>query len=94
MIHNDYILVDKDGNEIEVGSIVSNSDGKQYILVGGASPHKPSSTGFVYVKDIRIPDNDFTHKFYAQVIDAKWIDLRSENEEVESELDEDDTYAD
>jgi hypothetical protein len=58
-----------DNKKVEVGQEVTSFRGEKYILTGWKEPHKPSSTGRVYLK---LKDGS-TFEFYPEVINAKFI---------------------
>ncbi len=63
-----------DGTEVPIGSTLSTSDGDEYELIGFRKPHKPSSSGRVYVK----METDtfetalFPHVFGLEIIDHEF----------------------
>lgn len=63
--HNGWRLVDAKGNPVIQGSVYATRNGVAAIIDGGRSPHKPSSSGFVYTYDGR--------EYYAHVYDLKWV---------------------
>lgn len=69
------VLVDRTtGKELTVGDPVSTrrEPDAHTILAGGQAPHKPSSTGRVYVSI-----EGFVHTYYPSVIDAEWVEEES-----------------
>ncbi len=65
-------LVNKKGNEVVYGSRIEICDGATVILEGGAPPHKPSSTGRIYV---RREGSDYSDSYFPSVCDLEWIEL-------------------
>jgi hypothetical protein len=64
-------LKDNSGKSLSKGDLVVCFRGDRYILTGGKAPHKPSSSGKVYVK----PEGagDFSERdFSPSVFDLKW----------------------
>ena len=57
--------------EAVIGQKVSTSDGKTGILERVDKPHKPSSTGRVYV---RCEDEKWINEWFPNVINAHWIE--------------------
>lgn len=58
------------GNEVKIGDICILHDGEVVTVSGIYKPHKPSSTGRVYVT---FPD-DTGVEYFPVVIDASWIE--------------------
>lgn len=56
---------------IEKGDIRVLDDGQTVIVTGWSEPHKPSSSGKVYVE---YPGRDWSMTYYPTVIGAKFID--------------------
>lgn len=66
-----WTLLDKNTLEpINRGDTVTTFRGEKGTLEGGRVPHKPSSTGRVYVKGEGEP---YTSEFFPSVIDAMWV---------------------
>lgn len=64
-------LVDeKTGKKLEVGQKVTCFRGEEYTLTDAREPHKPSSTGRVYV---RKEGAKYGREFFPSVIGAKWV---------------------
>ena len=58
-------LVSKEtGKEVKVGAKLTSFRGEEYTYLSGAPPHKPSSTGLVYVED--------GYAYYPPVFNCKW----------------------
>jgi hypothetical protein len=65
---DEMLLVNKKtGRPLSIGARVTDFRGDPMRLLGGAAPHKPESTGRIYV----ISDG-VEHSFYPGVIDAEW----------------------
>ena len=61
-----YRLVrESNGRQVHIGDRVTDNQGKPCILRGGGAPHKPGSTGNVYV-------NDKVGPRYASVYALRW----------------------
>lgn len=58
-------------NEVKCGDIV-HLNSIPYSITGFDKPHKPSSTGKVYVKEMVEPG--FSMQYYPSVIGAQWVD--------------------
>jgi len=56
------------GASVHKNEAVKCFRGEDYIITGGASPHKPSSTGKVWVTDTE----GNSHEYYPAVFDMKW----------------------
>lgn len=64
----DWHLVDKNSmQEMLIGEILRDSADDEWTLIGARPPHKPESTGRVYVED-----EDGTREFFPSVFDLKW----------------------
>lgn len=58
--------------DAEKGEVLTCFRGEYYVLMGGTPPHKPSSTGRVWV---RLLDNpEWNREFFPSVFDLKWIE--------------------
>ena len=55
---------------LKTGDIVCDFRGKRWVFEGGREPHKPSSTGFVWVRSI--DGRGMAREFYPSVIGARW----------------------
>jgi hypothetical protein len=58
------------GQPARVGMGVEDFRGNKYILTGWREPHKPSSTGRVYVKES--PD-DFASEYFPSVVGGEFV---------------------
>lgn len=58
--------------DAEKGEVITCFRGEHYILMGGNPPHKPSSTGRVWVKDY--DDPSYTQEYFPSVFGLKWIE--------------------
>ena len=56
---------------INTGAIVQDFHGTRWVLEGGRPPHKPSSTGFVWVRSV--DGRGLSREFYPSVIGAQWV---------------------
>lgn len=64
----DYILTYYSTKEhFPIGEKVASVNGNEYTVVGGAAPHKKSSTGRVYVRY-----GTFDATYFPGVVGAKW----------------------
>jgi hypothetical protein len=59
------------GKELVIGQVVETSRGEKTILTGFKEPHKPSSTGRVYVK---AEGAQYGNEYFPSVIGAKIIE--------------------
>ena len=67
--HNNFYLAHANGASVQQGETVISFRNKQYTFTGGASPHKPSSSGRVYVED----SEGNTYEYFPHVFDLAWI---------------------
>ncbi len=69
-----YILVDKETERpISSGDIRRTSKEAEVKVICSTPPHKPSSTGKVYVEEI---DTGWKQEFYPSVINAKFVEIK------------------
>lgn len=69
MKKDSYTLVsDVTGKELNKGDEVLTFRGERVVITGGAAPHKPASTGRVY---IRYKDG-IIGEYYPSVVFARW----------------------
>lgn len=61
-------LVHANGREAKIGDIVSSPSGTEYALTGWRPPHKPGSTGRVYVEGI-----NGSAEYYPSVFNLTWL---------------------
>jgi hypothetical protein len=64
------LVYEKTNKEVRVGDTVTLRDGEEVMIGRIEKPHKPSSTGKVYVTF----NNASTQSYYPSVVGAKWID--------------------
>ena len=66
-----WTLWHQDGRgEVYAKELIRSSDGEQYVIEGGTPPHKPSSTGRVWV---RSPDDPtWNREYFPTVFDMEW----------------------
>lgn len=57
------------GTPVAQGTPLATSNGEIVTVLGGRPPHKPSSTGQVWV---RHHDSDWERTFYPSVLDLVW----------------------
>ena len=62
-------LFSNNGHTIEIGDVVETFKGIEVTVTGWAPPHKPGSTGYVFVEYA----TGETATYYPSVIDAKFI---------------------
>ena len=64
-------LYHKGSNEvIKTGTIVADFRGDRWVLEGGREPHKPSSSGHVWLRST--DGRGLSREFYPSVINAEW----------------------
>lgn len=66
------LIYEKTGEEVKAGDLVSSQDGELFRLDFYREPHKPSSTGRVYVT--RMVEQGGQLEFFPSVVGAKWIE--------------------
>jgi len=52
--------------------LVQDRDGQNYVVKGGVPPHKPSSSGRIWVADIT---NTHNREYFPSVCGLKWIQV-------------------
>ena len=62
------------GEEVAIGSTIKSFRDEEYILRGFRKPHKPSSTGRVFVKRPDADENEFEESFFPGVFDLEIVD--------------------
>lgn len=67
-------LVDSDGNEVVEGQLMETFRGDEVRVCDGVGrpPHKPSSSGFVWISN---PGGSMKQECYAGVIGCKWVEV-------------------
>lgn len=65
------VLDDDSCTPVLKGEVHGTSRGEEVIVTGGRSPHKPSSTGKIWVKY----KDGYTLEYYPSVIGARWVRL-------------------
>ena len=69
---NNWILERENGEEVDIDTpLVDFRFNDDYKLLGGTPPHKPGSTGKVYVSEGQGPDK-FTSTYYPGVFKLRW----------------------
>ena len=72
-----YVLTGSDGQPVEKEQIFATSRGESVKLTGGAAPHKPSSTGRVYVLHLGEGGEELNEsEYFPSVIDCKWVKVK------------------
>lgn len=69
----DFILCHKNGDICELGEKVECFRGEAWTLEGGAPPHKPASTGRVYVRQ----GESGGREFFPGVFNLEWGELNN-----------------
>ena len=64
-----WVLDHENGKSTKQGETLTSFRGTTATLLGGTPPHKPSSTGRVYVRDA----NGNCQEFFPSVFNLKWI---------------------
>ena len=69
MTKNKWTLVHNDTKApAQVGEIVKSFRGDEQTLLGGTPPHKPSSSGKVWVENA---------EYYPEVFNLKWVEINA-----------------
>jgi len=63
-----HYLAHANGASVQVNEAVKCFRGEDYIITGGASPHKPASTGKVWVTDA----HGNSSEYYPAVFNMTW----------------------
>lgn len=71
------LVNEETGAEIQIGDKVVCFRGEEYILQSFREPHKPSSTGRVYVKPAN--GEGMSREFFPSVVGAKIIEHQFDN---------------
>jgi hypothetical protein len=66
------LVYEASGKEVVVGDTV-HLDGNAYTVWYFDKPHKPASSGKVFIRPIS-NENGFSAEYYVSVIGAKWIE--------------------
>lgn len=61
------------GEPVSVGDTVTDFRGEEAILTGGTPPHKPSSTGRVFVRSASA-EVGWSGEYYPSVYNLKWVE--------------------
>lgn len=65
-----FVLVGPAGGELQLPATIEREDGSTMFVTGGRPPHKPSSTGRIYVEE-----NGGSREYYPSVADCAWEEL-------------------
>ena len=72
------LVYDDSGEEVKIGDRVPvDTENKMATVTSMAPPHKPSSGGFVTLKE---DGTEVSLEFYVPVINATWIERTDRNE--------------
>jgi len=66
------LVYEASGKEVQVGDVV-HLDSGAYTVWHFDKPHKPASSGKVFIRPIS-NENGFSHEYYVGVIGAVWIE--------------------
>ena len=70
---DNWVLVWNASNDpVELNDVVNCFRNDYWIVKGGNPPHKPSSSGKLWV--VAYDDHDCNREFYPSVCDMKWIE--------------------
>tara|TARA_R110000764_G_scaffold7216_4_gene25982 strand:- start:474 stop:710 length:237 start_codon:yes stop_codon:yes gene_type:complete len=68
-----WTLVNKETkDDVNIKDLIKTFREEEWILEGGIPPHKPSSTGRVWVSSVGNPN--WNREFYPSVFNMKWIE--------------------
>lgn len=65
--HGNWTLERLDGTPVCIGETLSTGGGDRYIITGGRPPHKPASTGRVWVEG--------GGEYFPTVFDLRWMEF-------------------
>tara|TARA_R110001632_G_scaffold26343_1_gene71274 strand:- start:1654 stop:1884 length:231 start_codon:yes stop_codon:yes gene_type:complete len=68
-----WILVNANNERVVEKELVTTKDGENWIVEGGVPPHKPSSTGRVWVSLLSNPKHN--RDFFPTVFNLKWQEI-------------------
>lgn len=68
-------LVDKDGVEVSFPYECEDFRGEKTTVIGGRVPHKPGSSGFIYVDE-----GWYRRELYPSVCNLKWENVDANND--------------
>lgn len=68
-----WVLIDKDRRIVQTDQEYENFRYERYRVAGGQPPHKPSSTGKIWVY---VPGSELqaTHEVYPTVFGMRWVE--------------------
>ena len=66
------LIYESNQREVKTGDTV-HLDGNAYTVYSFSEPHKPASSGKVFIRPIS-NENGFSAEYYVGVIGAKWIE--------------------
>lgn len=69
------LVYETTGEEVKVGDSCVLTDEEKVKVIGVEEPHKPSSTGRVYVA---VDGRPGSMSYFPSVIDAKWIERKDQ----------------
>jgi hypothetical protein len=65
--HDNWTLERKDGTPVCIGETLTTHRDETYVITGGRPPHKPSSTGRVWVEG--------GGEYFPSVFDLRWVEF-------------------
>jgi len=68
-----WILVNANNERVVEKELVTTKGGESWIVEGGVPPHKPSSTGRVWVSLLNNPKHN--RDFFPTVFNLKWQEI-------------------
>ena len=64
------VLLNKNDERVVAKELIKTKDGVAWVIEGGTPPHKPSSTGRVWVSLLSNPNHN--RDFFPTVFNLKW----------------------
>ena len=73
IVKQGWNLIHKEtGEAVQAKELVRGRHNEAWVVEGGTRPHKPSSTGRVWVR--ALDDTTWNREFFPQVFDMKWVE--------------------
>ena len=69
-----WVLLNKNDEKVVAKELIKTRDGEAWIIEGGTPPHKPSSSGRVWVRLLDNPEHN--REFFPTVFNLKWVEER------------------
>lgn len=73
IVKQGWNLIHKEtGEAVQAKELVRGRHNEAWVVEGGTPPHKPSSTGRVWVR--ALDDTTWNREFFPQVFNMKWVE--------------------